>query len=93
MSPDVRRVSHDAIARGELRLFDELGALSQLTIEERCQLLALSEGEWLAWHGFLGDGPRPAWPRLPDMLVRLASAAYRVASRLEPDPMLPDAAW
>lgn len=78
--------SHASLARGELRLFDELGAEGALSAEEQRRLLALTEAEWSAWSRFLREGPLPSLPRLPDMLLRLATAAYEIAVRVDPEP-------
>lgn len=74
---------NNELARGQLRLFDELGCQASLPPDERRRLLALSESEWAAWDRFLRDGPLPAWPRLPDMLLRVGAAVHGVATAME----------
>jgi len=74
---------NDEVARGQLRLFDELGTQASLPPDERRRLLSLSESEWAAWDRFLRDGPMPAWPRLPEMLMRVGSAAHRITTAMD----------
>jgi hypothetical protein len=99
MSSGLTRASRDALTRGEWRLLDELGALSHLTVDDQRRLLSLSEAEWTAWRRFLRGDPQsagalPPGPRLPEMLLRLASAAYGITVLLDPDPLGFDiAAW
>ena len=84
--PSPASPSYASLARGELRLFDELGAEGALSAEEQRRLLELTEAEWSAWSRFLYEGPLPSLPRLPDMLLRLATAAYEIAVRVDPEP-------
>lgn len=79
--------SVDTLARGEMNLFAQLGRLGGISTEDQQRLLSLSDAEWSAWRRFLGDGPMPTWPNLPDMLLRLATAAYSIAVMLDPDPL------
>lgn len=87
MSFGLERRSPDTLARGEWRLFDELGTEAFLTSDDRRRLLSLSDPEWAAWLRFQRGGAMPARPGLPDMLIKLASAAYGMAVLLDPEPV------
>jgi hypothetical protein len=73
----------DAIARGALRLFDELVVLGQVPARQGSELLDLTEADWAAWTVFRQCGPRPAEPALPDMLLRLAVGSYALAEAID----------
>jgi len=87
MSSAFDRRSPDTLARGEWRLFEELGSAVSLTSDDRRRLLSLSDSEWAAWLGFQRGGAMPSWPNLPDMLIRLATAAYGIAVLADPEPV------
>lgn len=87
MSSGLERRSPDALARGEWRLFEQLGTEAVMTSDDRRRALALTDSEWADWHGFQRGGAMPAWPGLPDMLIKLATAAYGMAVLLDPEPV------
>ena len=93
MPSDLTVEDFDSFARGQMRLFHELGAIGHLTPDDQRRLLALSESEWVAWVRFLRDGPLPPLPRPPEMLLRIAVAAHRVAELLDPDPLGAELVW
>lgn len=71
------------LARGQLRVFSEIGDAIRLSAEERRRVLSLSETEWAAWAAFQRDGALPVRPRLSEMLLRLGSATYELAMAAE----------
>jgi hypothetical protein len=71
----------DRVARREFRSFIEIGDAIRLSDDDRRQALGLSQAEWAAWTRLLEDGPLPPDPMLPEMLLRLGSASYALASR------------
>ena len=87
MVPGLTLGFEDSLARDQLQLFGAMGSQCRLTVDDQCRLLALSEPDLRAWNRFLRDGPLPSWPRLPDMLARVAVAIYGIAVLLEPDPL------
>lgn len=87
MSSGLKRISPDHVARDEMRLFNDLGTEGALSAEDQRRLLDLTEAEWSAWSLFLREGPLPSLPRLPDMLLRLATAAYALAVSIDPEPV------
>ncbi len=87
MSSGLERRSPDALARGEWRLFEQLGTEVFMTSDDRRRVLSLTDSEWAAWHGFQRGGVMPGRPSLPDMLIKLATAAYGMAVLLEPEPV------
>lgn len=87
MSSGLERRSPDALARGEWRLFEDLGTEVSMTTDDRRRLLSLTDSEWAAWLGFQRGGAMPSRPHLPDMLIRLAASAYGMAVLADPDPV------
>ncbi len=73
----------DALARQQLQLYRAVGEEMRLSEEERRQALLLSEQEWAAWTDFLDEGDLPAEPSLPEMLQRLGSATWHLATLAE----------
>jgi len=69
----------DHLARSQFQVFSEIGEQMRLSENDRRRVLLLSEQEWSEWSDFLGDGPMPAQPQLPEMLRRLGSASHRLA--------------
>jgi hypothetical protein len=69
----------DHVARREFRSFIEVSDAIRLSEEDRRQALRLSEREWADWTGLLAEGPLPAEPVLPDMLMRLGTASYSLS--------------
>jgi len=73
------RLVNDDIARAQLGLFHDLSDRINLTPEDRCRALDLSDRDWRAWDDFLADGPLPSSPPLPDMLRRLGHVAFNLS--------------
>ncbi|HUB47218.1 MAG TPA: hypothetical protein VMB73_19720 [Acetobacteraceae bacterium] len=71
--------STDTLARSQFRIYQELGDAAQIAEEDRREALKLDQQEWSHWAEFLNEGPLPATPSLPEMLVRLGQASYRLA--------------
>jgi len=71
--------STDTLARSQFRIYQELGDAARIAEEDRREALLLDQREWSHWADFLNEGPLPASPPLPDMLVRLGQASYRLA--------------
>jgi hypothetical protein len=67
------------IARTQLGLFHDLSDRISLTLDDRRRALDLTDGDWRAWHDFLGNGPMPDRPPLPEMLWRLGRVAFNLA--------------
>jgi hypothetical protein len=78
----------DDLARGQFRVFTEVGDTIRLSPDDRRRALALSEREWDDWVAFLRDGSRPTEPELPEMLRRLGSATFRLAVVAEQQAVL-----
>ena len=69
----------DVLARSQFRVYQELGDAARIAEADRREALMLDQQEWSDWAEFLNEGPLPATPSLPDMLVRLGQASYRLA--------------
>ena len=69
----------DNLARNQFQIFSQLGEEMRLSDEDQRRVLLLSEQEWADWMDFRQDGPLPAQPQLPVMLLRLGSATHRLA--------------
>ncbi|MEO9191837.1 MAG: hypothetical protein ABI224_17800 [Acetobacteraceae bacterium] len=72
-----------AIAREQFRVFDGIGDRIELTEEERRRILLLLADEYSAWSRVPRGAPLPAQPDLPVMLLRLGTAAHRLAMMAE----------
>ncbi len=89
MDHDGRAEPH-ALARRQYDAFNEVGRIAQLRDEDRRRLLLMSPQEWSAWEAFLaGDGAPPPQPPMPEVLLRLANASYRLAVRADRDRTVP----
>jgi hypothetical protein len=73
----------DALARSQFRIYQELGDAAQIAEQDRREALLLDQQQWGHWAEFLNEGPLPATPPLPEMLVRLGQASYLLALRAE----------
>jgi hypothetical protein len=69
----------DALTRAQLKMVQALGDDISLTTDDHRRALGLNERQWSAWIDFLVDGPLPAEPPLPDMLLRLGSVAFNLS--------------
>lgn len=85
MSSGLTAATDQTLARGQLQLFHELGMICDLTADDQRRLLSLSDPEWQAWRHFLRGGPLPVRPSVPDMLLRLAVAAYGISVAIDAD--------
>ncbi len=70
----------DSLARAQLTLFHGLGERAGLTDDDRRRALGLDFHAWADWAGFLAQGPLPAKPPLPDMLLRLGQANFHLSA-------------
>jgi hypothetical protein len=73
----------DDLTRAQLAMFHALGDEISLTRAERQRALALDDRAWLEWTDFLTDGPLPAAPAVPEMLRRVAEAAFGLSLAAE----------
>ena len=71
------------LARMQLRMFEDLGTSGRLTEAERGALLNLSEPDWAAWRRFMQGGPLPDEPALPEILLRIGAALFRMTVAAE----------
>ncbi len=69
----------DNLARDQFQMFSDMGEQMRLSEDDQRLMLELSEEEWADWSDFRHDGPLPAQPRLPEMLLRLGTASHRLA--------------
>ena len=69
----------DTLARDQFQVFSQLGEQMALSADDQRRVLLLSEEEWANWSDFVLDGPLPAEPRLPVMLIRLGHASHQLA--------------
>jgi hypothetical protein len=73
----------DKLARSQFQVFHQIGEEMQLSAEDQRRELMLSEQEWANWSDFMQDGPLPAQPQLPVMLLRLGDASHRLVVKAE----------
>lgn len=73
----------DTLARAQLAVFHALGDQVRLTLDDRRRALDLDDRTWEAWTDFLSDGPLPAEPPLPEMLLRLGETAFNLSMMAE----------
>lgn len=77
------------LARRQFHAFNEIGHGIAMTEERRRRLLSMSVQEWSAWEAFARDGGAPPpLATLPEVLLRLANASYRLAVRTERVPRM-----
>jgi hypothetical protein len=79
----------DALTRAQLAMFHALGDQINMTENDRRHALNLDDSTWRAWTVFRSDGPLPAEPPEPDMLLRLGVTVFNlsvVAERLSRMP-------
>jgi hypothetical protein len=69
----------DTLARDQFQVFSQLGEQMALSPDDQRRALLLSEEEWANWSDFVLDGPLPAEPQLPVMLIRLGRASHQLA--------------
>ena len=79
MLQNISWTATDNLARSQFQVFSQLGQQMRLSEDDQRRVLLLSDKEWSDWSDFMQDGPLPAQPQLPVMLVRLGSAAHRLA--------------
>ena len=68
------------LLRDQFRQLHIVGTHVNLDEERQRRLLLVSEQDWPDWCRFLRDGPLPARPEVPVMLLRLGVATYRLAT-------------
>jgi hypothetical protein len=66
----------DSLIRAQLAMFQAQSDKVMLTSGDRHDALELDDRTWTAWTDFMADGKRPVAPPVPEMLRRLAEAAY-----------------
>ncbi|HET6234407.1 MAG TPA: hypothetical protein VFE41_05475 [Acetobacteraceae bacterium] len=72
------------LARRQFDAFNEIGHGIAMTEERRRRLLSMSAQEWSAWEAFAQDGGTPPpLETLPEVLLRLANASYRLSVRTD----------
>ena len=69
----------DDLTRAQLTMFLALSDQAGLSEDAKAGVLALDHQAWSAWTGFLADGPLPAKPPLPEMLLRLGRTAFALS--------------
>jgi hypothetical protein len=73
----------DELTRAQFAVFEAVSDQVNLTTEDRRLALGLSKAAWRAWTDFLADGPLPAEPPVPEMILRLGQAAYAASVMAE----------
>jgi hypothetical protein len=73
----------DELTRAQFVVFETLSDQVNLTADDRRQALGLTEADWQAWTDFLAEGPLPAQPPVPEMILRLGQAAYAASVMAE----------
>ena len=76
MLRDLAWQATDDLTRAQLAMFLALGDEVGMTEDERRKTLGLTRNDWLAWNDFVADGPLPAEPPLPEMILRIGQAAF-----------------
>ncbi len=71
--------STDRIIRVQLAMLQTLGSQINLTRDDQSLALEIDDDTWLGWMGFLSNGPLPPQPPVPEMLQRLAEAAFHLS--------------
>lgn len=66
----------DRLARAQLAMMREIGDMIHLTEDDPRRILHLDDAAWAEWNDFRQGGPLPAYPPLPEMLLRVAKVAY-----------------
>jgi hypothetical protein len=69
----------DNIAREQFRMFDGIGDRIALTDDDRRRVLLLSDKEWSDWSRVPQGGELPRHPEVAVILLRLGTAAHRLA--------------
>jgi hypothetical protein len=79
MQRNLTRQPAATITRAQFSMMHALGDEISLTADDRRRALDLTERQWLRWADFLGEGPLPVDPPLPEMLRRLAKVAFHLS--------------
>ncbi len=79
MLRNLTRQAADAVTRAQLVMFHVLSDQINLTPDDRRRALDLDDRTWAAWAEFLKNGPRPAEPPLPVMLIRVGKTAFNLS--------------
>jgi len=80
MLQDLAWTAVDTLARAQLAVFHASCNRVGLRDEERRSALALDSRNWAAWQDFMDEGPLPAEPPLPEMLLRLGAISFRLVA-------------
>ncbi|HEY8288839.1 MAG TPA: hypothetical protein VIG49_06185 [Acetobacteraceae bacterium] len=70
----------DQVIRDQFGLFHGLSRIMRLEPAQQRWLLRLTPEQWNGWLQFSQDGTRPAEPPVPVLLMRIGSAAHRLAA-------------
>lgn len=81
------------VVRGQFRMLTEIADSIRLSTDDTRRALSLSEAEWSGWAEFMRNGPMPAWPRLPDILHRIGTASFNMATVTEESLYSPVRTW
>jgi len=75
------------LARRQFHAFNEIGHGIAMTEDRRRRLLSMSAQEWSMWEAFAtAEGAPPPLDTVPEVLLRLANASYRLSVRAERAP-------
>lgn len=81
------RAARLALARRQFAAFHEIGQQVAINEDRQRRLLAMSPTEWSTWKRYVAQGGTPpSVATVPEMLLRLANASYRLAVRAERAP-------
>jgi hypothetical protein len=76
MLRDLAWTAVDTLTRAQLAVFHASCDRIGLRDEQRCSALGLDSRKWAAWQDFMDEGPLPAEPSLPEMLLRLGVISF-----------------
>ncbi|HXT78489.1 MAG TPA: hypothetical protein VN702_02910 [Acetobacteraceae bacterium] len=74
------RTCADQVIRDQLAVFQGLSRTLRLDTGEQRRLLHMTPEQWSDWLRFFQSGSRPTEPPVPDLLMRIGSAAHRLAA-------------
>ena len=73
------RISPDSLVRTQLTLFQTVSLQIGLTLDDQRHALELDERCWSEWRDPLSGDVVPPEPPIPEMLRRLADAAFHLS--------------
>ena len=71
------------LARRQFNAFEQIGHEVAITEERQRKLLSMSQQEWSVWKAYAQGGAAPAVTSVPEVLLRMANASYRLAARAD----------